>query len=192
MRLVQILCAALLAPVVVGGCQGSAPQPGASGTASSVQPPRLGGPQLRPAPTPHKPMSRLERPIASRLARKAAEEGLTLGYLSCPRWDGGMPKRLRCTGWFDGVKAPVLVQISTVVGGSVTFDARIGHGVVATQNLVGLLRGRGYTGVDCGHQAAYPSRAGLRLVCAVHRHGTRSYVVAVVRDATGAVAIHDY
>ena len=192
MRLVGLLCAALLAPVLAAGCQGGT-GPGASGAASPAPPPpRLGGPSFRPAPAPGTPMDRLERPIAARLADKAAREGLTLGYLACPKWDGGMPRRLRCHGWFDGVKAPVLVHIGTVAGRSITFDARIGPGVVATHNLVDQLRGRGYSHVDCGRQAAYRSRVGLRIVCSVQAHGRRSYVVAVVRNGSGAVAIHDY
>jgi hypothetical protein len=137
-------------------------------------------------------MTRLERPIAARLAHEAAAEGLGLDYLRCPPWDGRMPHRLRCTGWFDGVRAPVLVRLTTLAGGSLGFDARIGPGVVATANLVEELRTHGYTHVDCGDRPAYPSRVGLRLVCGVTEHGTRRYVVATVGSRSGAVSIRDY
>lgn len=189
-----------LVPLLVAltaGCSGSGsaadgPGTGSPSPASARPAPRLGGPPFQPAPVPRRPMNRLERPIAAHLAHQATAEGLTVEYLHCPRWDGSMPRRLTCTGYFDGVRAPVLVRLTTVVGGSVGFDAQIGPGVVATRNLVDQLRDHGYTGVDCGDQAAYRSYAGLRLVCAVTDHGTRKYVVALVENRSGAVTIHDY
>ncbi len=197
----RVLVLALLLPLAGTGCSAgpsgttvpahdpvsdstSAP---ASAPASPV--PRPGGPSFRPVPVPSAPMDRLERPIAARLAARAARDGLTLDYLACPSWDGRMPERIRCTGYFDGVTASVRVRLTSLPGGSVGFDANIGKGVVSTHRLVEQLRGRGYRDVDCGDRAAYPARVGLRLVCAVSRHGHRSFVVATVTSRAGGVTI---
>lgn len=189
----RLVCLALLLALVAAGCSHDAGQSGRQASSPSSQvAPRLGGPAFEPVPVPTQPMGRLERPIAASLAAKARAEGLTLDYLACPTWDRAMPHRLRCTGYFDGVKAPVLVRIATVAGGSVAFDAEIGNGVVSTRNLVRHLHRHGFTDVDCGDRAAYPSRTGLRVVCAVSRNGSRKYVVATVTNGSGAVAISDY
>lgn len=195
--LARLVALVPLLAVLTAGCSGSGgatdgPAAASSSSSSTRPAPRLGGPSFRPAPVPKRPMNGLERPIAARLAHKATAEGLSLDYLDCPRWDRAMPRRLTCTGYFDGVRAPVLVRLTTVVGGAVGFDAEIGPGVVATRNLVERLQDHGYTHVDCGDRAAYRSLAGLRLICAVVDHGTRKYVVATVKDRSGAVAIHDY
>jgi hypothetical protein len=137
-------------------------------------------------------MSSLERPVAARLARVAARQGLHLDYLRCPRWDHAMPGRLTCTGWFDGVAADVEVRLRPVVGGSLEFDARIGDGVVATRTLVRRIEQHGGTHVDCGTTPAYPARVGLEVVCATGPQAHRHYVVATVTDRAGSVEIVDY
>lgn len=191
----RLVALAPLLAVLTVGCSGSGgvTDRAASGSSSSARPaPRLGGPSFRPAPVPKRPMNGLERPIAARLAGEATGEGLRLDYLDCPRWDRAMPRRLTCVGYFDGVRAQVLVRLRTMAGDAVGFDAEIGAGVIATRNLVERLRDHGYTHVDCGDRAAYRSVAGLRLVCAVVERGTRKYVVATVQNRSGAVAIHAY
>ncbi len=184
---------ALLAVLPLSACTGGGtqraavrPDPGASSPTRAV-----GGPQVPPAAVPTTPMDSLERPIAAQLRRRAAAEGLHLGYLACPHWDHHMPARLTCTGYFDGVRAPVLVRLTDLPGGSVSFDAHIGHGVVATHNLVAELRAHGYHDVDCGDRPAYPARVGLKVVCGVRDGAQHRYVVATVTDRSGGVSIRD-
>lgn len=179
------LAALALAALVVSACSG----PGAREAAPTASPTRLGGPDLTPAAVPSAPMDRVERPVAARLRREAAAEGLTLQYLDCPHWDGGMPRHLTCTGYFDGVRASVDLRLTHLPGGSVGFAATIGRGLVATSALEGRLRGHGYRAADCGSRPAYPSRPGLRIRCAVSRGDQRSFVVATVTDRSGDVAI---
>jgi hypothetical protein len=57
---------------------------------------------------------------------------------------------------------------------------------------VDQLHGEGFTGVDCGDVAAYPTRVGTRLVCRVTDRGRQRYLVATVTDRHGTVGITDY
>lgn len=177
------------------GCSGD---PGPAGAASAGRrgspsaAPALGGPPAGISAPPTTLMDRLERPVAARLARQARAQGLTLDYLDCPGWDHTMPSRLVCTGWFDGVPTEVRVRLRYVAGGSVTFDATIGDGVIATRNLVGRLRDRGYADANCGDRAAYPARVGLQVVCAVGSGAARRYLVATVTSRSGGVVITGY
>ena len=59
-------------------------------------------------------MNRLERPVAVRLARQVARQGLTLEYLDCPRWDGVVPSRMSCRGYLDGLRIGAFLR--TAVG----------------------------------------------------------------------------
>lgn len=188
MALPRLLVLALSPALALSACTGGSAGPARPDTAPSATP-QLGGPGLTPAAVPSTPMDRVEKPVAARLRRKAAAEGLTLDYLACPHWDGGMPRHLTCTGWFDGVRASVDVHLTHLPAGSVGFAARIGNGLVATSRLEGRLRGHGYRDADCGNRPAYPSRPGLTIRCAVMRGGTRSYVVATVTDHSGDVTI---
>jgi hypothetical protein len=191
-RLTCTLCAAVLLTFLLGGCSSKAHQArAAQAPATGRTPPRLGGPYVAPAHLPAGPMNRIERPIAARLAKQARAQGLRLDILDCPPWDTSVPGRLRCVAYLDGVPTPVRVHLA-VEGGSIVFDATLGHGVVATQKLVEELRRHGYTHVDCGDVAAYPSRVGLRLVCRVTRDHDEQYVVATVTDRSGGMSISDY
>ncbi|MGZ4438695.1 MAG: hypothetical protein ACXVWU_05945 [Nocardioides sp.] len=190
-RLVATALAVTSLALTCTSCRDSAPST-AGASASSSPAPRLGGPRIAAAPVPHGAMSRLERPVAARIAAVARRQGLRLDYLHCPAWDHTMPMRLTCTGWFDGVTAEVLLRLHRVAYGSVVFDARIGRGVIATSALVRRLREHGAEHVDCGRVPAYPARVGLEVVCATGTGSSRRYVTATVTDTSGAVAIlHD-
>ncbi len=183
-RRVALLAAGPMTLTLAGCTSSPAGAADPAPTPTPAHPPRPAGP-ARSAAVPSQPMGPSRAPIARRLARQARADGLRLDYLACPSWDGRMPHRLACTGWFDGVRATVLVRLRSLPAGSVGFDAEIGPGVVATRTLVGELRGHGYASVDCGERPAYPARPGLRIVCAVSEHGPRKYVVATVRDRSG-------
>ncbi len=190
MALPRLLALALATALALSACSGgTAPVHPAEPDAAPSASPRLGGPTIDPAAVPSSSMDGVEKPVAARLRREAATEDLTLDYLDCPRWNGGMPKHLTCTGYFDGVRAAVEVRLTRLPGGSVGFDARIAAGLVATSRLVSRLREHGYHDVDCGDRAAYPSRPGLTIRCAVVQDGQRSYVVATVMDRSGGVSI---
>jgi hypothetical protein len=140
-------------------------------------------------------MDRLERPVAARLARQIAGQGLRLAYLDCPVWDGSLPRSMSCRGYVDGLVATVRLLLRPALVGTHTeidFDAHLSGGVVATERLVQTLHGRGWPQADCGAVPAYPARAGTRIVCKVARPGARKYVVATVRDGSGTVVIGDY
>jgi len=138
-------------------------------------------------------MDRLEKPMAERLARQVARQGLTLSYLDCPRWDGAVPSRMRCRGYVDGLVADVRVLLRAAVDGrAVSFDAQLADGVIATRNLEGTLRTQGWSAADCGDVAAYPARLGSTIVCRVSRRDDKRYVVATVHSRAGAVVIADY
>lgn len=160
------------------------PSPGTEGP-----PPALGGPVPARVEPPRRPMDALERPVAEELGGMLADQGLTLEYLDCPRWDGTMPAQLDCTGYLDGVRGRVQVALAAGEDGSVAFDAALQHGVIATANLVDELVEQGYSEVDCGGVPAYPTRVGDTFVCAVTDGGQRRYVDATVTDRTGAVDI---
>jgi len=187
------LCAAVLLAFLVSGCSNER-QPARAGQDPTTgrTPPKLGGPYLAPAHLPAGPMNRIEKPIAARLAKQARAQGLRLDILDCPPWDMSVPGRLRCMAYLDGIPTPVLVHLAAVEGGSIGFDATLGHGVIATQKLVEELHRHGYTHVDCGDVAAYPSRVGLRVVCQVSHGGDEQYVAATVTDRSGGMAISDY
>ena len=187
-----VATALALATLALGAaCTGG--DPPAAGAADSPAPAArpVGGPAVDPVPTPGAAMSRLERPVAARIAAVARRQGLTLDYLDCPAWDHAMPGRMTCRGWFDGVTADVLLRLHRVSGGSVVFDARIGAGVIATRALVRRLRERGEEQVDCGNVPAYPARVGLEVVCRTGPADAPGYVTATVTDAKGSVAIVD-
>lgn len=167
----------------------SRPSPGESGPA-----PVVGGPTQRTVDQPTQPMNQLEKPIATRLGRQVAGQGLRLDYLDCPGWDGQTPQQLTCTGYLDGVRADVRVSLTRSTS-RVTFDAELQDGVLATRNLVRKLRTDGYTGVDCGERPAYRTVVGSELVCSVREdegRSARKYLVAEVVDPDGTVEIRDY
>jgi hypothetical protein len=138
-------------------------------------------------------MDDLERPVQRRLAEQVRGQGLSLDYLACPRWDGAVPARMTCTGYVDGLVAPVDVRLEAAVRGrAVDFDARLLDGVIATRRLTDLLRSQGWSGADCGEVAAYPARVGSRIVCRVVRGGEPRFVVATVQARSGRVMISGY
>ncbi len=190
----------LLAALLLAGCAGGGAgetdradetaSPSAPVT-SAEPPPTLGGPTRTLALPPERPMDRLEKPIASRLEGKVTGQGLSLDYLDCPEWNGKAPQRLTCTGYLDGVKADVRVQL-TKTSTRVNFDAELADGVLATENLVRQLKAEGYADIDCGERPAYPAVVGDRIYCSVRQAGERKYVVATVIDRSGTVQIRDY
>ncbi|MGZ4534872.1 MAG: hypothetical protein ACXVXE_04960 [Nocardioidaceae bacterium] len=189
-----LVCLAVGAVLALGGCtSGSGPDPAAapSRTAGARPSPTLGSSAAWRTP-PTRPMDDLEKPIARQLAGQVRDEGLDLDYLDCPTWHHRVPSRLRCTGYFNGVTAKVLVRLHAMTTGAVRFDAVLQHGVVATRNLVARLRRDGYTHVDCGRAPAYPATRGRRIVCAGRERGARRYVVATVTDRAGSVTIRSY
>jgi hypothetical protein len=190
------VAAVLAVLLLVAGCTDGAPArsasaPGASGGGTPA--PRLGGRLPRATPAPRQAMDRLERPVALRLARQVAHEGLTLSYLDCPRWDGKVPSAMTCRGYLDGLVGVVRVDLRAAVRGrAVSFDARLVHGVIATRVLERTLAGQGRTRADCGDAAAYPAHVGDRIVCRVTRGAVSRYVVATVADRAGEVTIAAY
>jgi len=192
--LVPLLVCALLVAACSGGASGRTGASSTVGSSRSADPtPALGGPPVaRVSPPPHA-MDRLERPVAAQLAREVARQGLTLSYLDCPRWDGRVPGAMACHGYVDGLRVRVDVRFTRAVQGkAVGFDARLSRGVIATRNLERtLVRQRGGR-ADCGDGPAYPARRGTRIVCRVTHAGAATYVVATVRDRSGAVTIADY
>ena len=191
MVLARLVATALVLPVLalgLAGCTSDQPRTAAHLARATPTP---GGPSTAPDPAPVGPMSPLEQAVAARLRGVARHHGLLLQHLRCPAWDHRMPGRVRCTGWFSGVRADVQVRLTRVAGGSLLFDAWIGDGVVATRQLVRRLEQRGATDVDCGATAAYPARVGLRIVCAGGPVAHRHYWVATVTDTSGSVRIVD-
>jgi hypothetical protein len=187
----------LLAAFTFGaGCSAGTENPSeqlpraSSGPASP--PPTLGGDVGSVVEPPEAPMDGLERPIAARLSSQVDDQGLTMEYLDCPDWNGKLPRTLACAGYFEGVTADVLVHLTRSASGDISFDAELRGGVLATSNLVTRLRSEGFTRVDCGDRAAYPTVVGSQLICSVTRRGAQKYVVATVTDRSGAVAIDDY
>jgi hypothetical protein len=178
--------------VLLGGCTEDH-HSGARARTTDSSTPRLGGPRLHARQAPHTAMDRLERPVAQRLARRVAGEGLSLTYLDCPRWDGHMPTHLTCRGYLDGVVGRVEVSLHAPVRGhAVDFEARLAGGVVATRTLEETLREKGLRRPDCGRIPAYPARVGLQVVCRVGPPGFVRYVVARVRDGDGTVLVTAY
>ncbi len=180
--LVVVLGAALL----LCGCTDDRPT-----RRSDAQPdtPRLGGRPPAHQESPTEAMNGLERPVAERLARQIAADGLTLEHLDCPRWDHVLPGRMTCTGYVDGLVARIRVDLSASRQGEVRFGARMVDGMVATRKLERTLLRLGWTGPDCGQVAAYPARPGSRIRCRVTRSGRSRYVVATVDDRAGGVSI---
>ncbi len=137
-------------------------------------------------------MDDLERPIAARLRRQIADQGLRVDHLACPAWDNKVPAELTCEGWFDGVAGSVRVSLRQGRGGQVTFDAELQEGVIATESLVDELTSRGYGDVHCGSAPAYPADVGAAITCSVTDDGVTRYLVATVTDTRGGVTISDF
>ncbi len=194
----------LLAVVLLGavtGCQsagnsgqaGSGPaSPSAGSTVSARPTPTPGGDLPAAATPPARPMNDLEQAVAARLSRQVAHQGLDLSYVACPPWHGKAPRQLTCRGYIDHVTAPVHVRLSKLVGGAVSFQARLVRGLVATAKLEAKLREDGFTDVNCGSAPAYPSTVGSHIVCAVTKDGQQRYVAATVTSRSGGVMIRSY
>lgn len=189
-----LLLAPLLLCLLLAACSGGASgRSGGSAGSSSGPTPALGGPPVVRVTPPAHAMNSLERPMAVQLARQVARQGLTLEYLDCPRWDGSVPSAMACHGYVDGLPVGVDVRLTRPVRGkAVGFDARLARGVIATRNLERTIVGRRGGRADCGDVPAYPARRGSRIVCRVTRGSSTTYVVATVRDRSGAVMIADY
>jgi hypothetical protein len=114
-----------------------------------------------------------------------------VAHLDCPAGADAAPTAMVCQAYVEGVAVDVDVALHGHRPG-ITFDARLGPGLLATASLVQRLRDAGYDRVDCGSREAYPAVVGDRIVCAVQRDGRRRYVVATVTTADGHVAISDY
>lgn len=186
-----LVVALALAAVLLAGCHDSTARP-ASGAPVGSATPTLGGTPPRTARPPDAPMNHLEKPVADRLAAQIARMGLTLEYLDCPHWDGTVPTLLTCKGYVDGIVTDVLVRLEAAVRGkAVSFDARLGEGVIATSRLERTLHRSGWPGADCGDVPAYPAEVGRRVVCRVWRGSEQRFVVATVSDRSGAVMISD-
>ena len=192
--LVPLLATVAVGLLAVAGCTDNpTPKPALSGPGPESVRPALGGVAPDPHSPPTKPMDSLERPVHARLAAQVARQGLTLAYLDCPRWNGTVPTLITCRGYVDGLVARVRVRLKAAVEGrAVSFDARLLGGVISTWSLEGTLRRRGWTGVDCGDQPAYPARVGAEIVCHVERASGDRFVVATVTDGSGAVMVADY
>jgi hypothetical protein len=197
-RRAAVLLLAAVAAVFLAGCgSGHSDDAAARSTGapdrSPAGTPALGGPTPRWHQVPQRAMDRLEKPVAGRLARQIAPQGLTLAYLDCPGWGGALPRDLTCRGYVDGLVVDVRVLVKAAgEGRALSFDARLGTGVIATHNLVDILHTHGWPDVDCGDVAAYPARVGSRIVCLLRRGSHHKYVVATVRSRSGAVLIADY
>jgi len=179
-------CLALVILCLVGGCSDEDPAP-----PRQTDPPQLGGVVPTAAP-PSGAMDDIEEPIARKLGKQVASQGLHVDHLSCPEWDGKVPAELTCDGWFDNVKGTVLVRLTRDKGGMVAFDAELRQGVIATKRLVDELVSKGYTDVDCGSAPAYPTDLGSTITCAVTHQGTEKHVVATIIDDRGGVTISDF
>jgi hypothetical protein len=184
------LVVAVAVVVLLAGCSEDRPAAARIGSGSH---PQLGGTAPPKETLPDHPMDRLEKPVAERLARRIAHQGLTLQYLDCPHWDGVVPSRMSCRGYVDGLVAKVQVLLkATVEGRAVSFDAWLADGMIATRTLEATLRRKGWTEADCGAVAAYPARVGDTITCRVRRSARTAYVVATVSSRAGAVTIADY
>lgn len=180
----------LVSGLLLGGCGGEE-KPAAQHPPSPTVSPTPGGPTPT-AIVPSGALDDLERPVAKSMRQQVATQGLELGFLDCPDWDGKVPQKLTCTGWFDKVPGEVTVKLTKDESGGVAFDAVLGDGVVATAKLVAELGRQGFTEVDCGSQAAYPSDAGLQIICSVTKEDSRQFVVATVQDGSGRLKIEAY
>jgi hypothetical protein len=169
------------------GCDAATEQP----AAPRRTPASLGGEHHDRVRAPDTPMSRLERAIAERLTDQLHEQDLSVAHLDCPAGADAAPTAMVCQAYVEGVAVDVDVALHGHRPG-ITFDARLGPGLLATASLVQRLRDAGYDRVDCGSREAYPAVVGDRIVCAVQRDGRRRYVVATVTTADGHVAISDY
>jgi len=191
MEVARLVATVLVLPTLALGAVACSSDPPRAAAHLARSTPTPGGPSTAPDVAPTEPMSPLEQAVSARLRGVARQHGLRLEHLRCPAWDHRMPGRVRCAGWFSGVRADVLVRLTRVTGGSLLFDAWIGDGVVATRQLVRRLEQRGQADVDCGNVPAYPARVGLRIVCASGPVGQRHYWAATVTNRSGAVRIVD-
>lgn len=188
-----LLVATVTGALLLSGCSGSPADPAAVGSSQGAVARRLGGPVPVRHAAPTRPMDRLERPVAARLAREVAHLGLRLDYLDCPHWNGRLPGTMTCRAYLDGLVGQVRVRLAaTVAGRAVEFDARMTSGVIATRTLEETLWDQGWTRAACGSVPAYPARPGTRIICRVTRDAATRYVVATVTSRAGAVAIADY
>jgi hypothetical protein len=193
-RLMPLVVAMTVVGVVLlSGCTGDRSTEASSSQDTQDPAPRLGGRVPEPRSPPHRPMNRLERPLAALLSRRIAHEGLTLEFLDCPRWDGVVPSSIACRGYIDGLVAAVRVHLTAAsAGGAVSFDARLAEGMIATRSLEETLVDHGLDRPECGDVPAYPALVGSRITCRVFRSGRVRYIVATVTDRSGEVRIADY
>ncbi len=180
----------LLCAVLLSACSGGkAPEP----APSSGPTPAIGGPPVVRTSPPSHAMNKMERPVATQLARQLARQGLRLTYLDCPPWNGVVPSRMTCRGYVDGLVTDVRVVFTRAVPGkAIGFDAQLTRGVIATRNLEATLERQGWSDPDCGDVPAYPARVGSRIVCRAARHDGKRYVVATIRSRTGEVSVAEY
>jgi hypothetical protein len=150
---------------------------------------RLGGPVPERHEPPVRAMNSVERPVANRLARRIAHDGLTLEHLDCPPWHHELPAAMTCTAYVDGLVAHAEVTLTASDQDTVLFDSRLTDGVVATRLLERTLRRQRWEEPDCGDVAAYPALPASRIRCRAVRSGQSRYVVATVRDRSGGVSL---
>jgi hypothetical protein len=194
-RVVPLVAATTIVAVVVllAGCTEDRSSEGSTTQGTQQPKPRLGGRVPEPRAPPRQPMNDLEEQVADSLSDRVARAGLRLDYLDCPPWNRVVPSAMTCRGYVDGLLAGVRVQVAAGhPDASVTFDARLTGGVVATQTLEEKLVGQGWTRPDCGEVAAYPAHVGSRIICLVHRASSVGYVAATVTGSSGAVTIASY
>lgn len=187
----RALCGALTALVLSAGGCAAEPDDGAAAVSGSAPSPGISGTPQRTVRPPAQEMDRLEEAIRRRLAHSLAEAGVGVQHLDCPADRGSAVEQMHCLGWFDGVTGEVEVLL-TREGGATEFDASMGSGLVATQNLVNRLHDDGYRDVDCGDRSVYRAEVGTRLVCtALTADGERTHLVATVTHESGTVRISD-
>ena len=184
MRAPVVVAAAL---ILASGCADSS-EPAARPQSS---PTALGGEAGPPSAPPAQPMNRVERAIADKLSGELSAQRLAIEYLDCPRFTEERSTTLTCHAFVEGVVAEVGVRLRGTRQ-SLEFDARLGTGLLATENLVNRLANEGYRRVECGDRAVYPTVVGNQIVYSVTDDGRQRYVVATVTTNSGEVEISDY